>query len=239
MNRILLEEQASAYKLDSRDPRFEHVRGVLRMRVGDSFDVGVINGPAGKARVEALDKDSLSISVDWGSPPPPPPPVDLIVGMCRPATARKILATVPTLGVMRVIFVPSSRSDPAYRKSSLWESGEWRARLIEGVEQAFDTHLPELILPESLEEGLQLVAGVDKRLALDVYEAKEPLSKCALGPDEPVALAIGPERGWSGRDRRLLREAGFTMVSLSERVLRIETAVVAGLTLLHANAGRY
>jgi 16S rRNA U1498 N3-methylase RsmE len=99
MNRILFEKQEATYTLDPRDPRFDHVRGVLRMRIGDSFDVGVVNGPVGKATILSLRTDSLMVAVDWKERPPLPPDIHLLIGMCRPATVRKILTTAPTLGI--------------------------------------------------------------------------------------------------------------------------------------------
>jgi RsmE family RNA methyltransferase len=238
MNRILFEEKAARYSLDPRDKRFEHVRGVLRMGVGDSFDVGCVNGPVGKATVRSLDAESLDIDVEWGDVPPKPPPVHLLVGMCRPATARKILVTAPTLGVRELSFVPCTRSDPAYEKSGLWTSGEWRARLIEGVEQAFDTQLPELLLPDSLDAAVKRVPARAHKLALDVYEETDSLSAVMIEPGRPVCLAIGPERGWAKPDRDRLRAAGFTLVSLGTRVMRVETAVTAGLALVLAKMGQ-
>ena len=47
-------------------------------------------------------------------------------------------------------------------------------------------------------------------------------------------LALGPERGWSARDRDALRSAGFTLVHLGQRVLRLETAVVAATAIVKA-----
>lgn len=238
MNRILFEERAPAYVLDPKDPRFEHVRGVLRMKAGDCFDVGVINGPVGKARISGLSEAGLSVDVEWGSRPELPPAIHLLVGMCRPATARKILTTGPTLGLRELTFTPCGRSDPAYARASLWQAGEWRVRLIEGVEQAFDTYLPPLHLPASLAAALARLPAGASRLALDVYEGSQPLSAAAIQAGGPVVLAVGPERGWNATDRALLREAGFRMVALNERVLRVETAVVVGLALLLNRLGR-
>lgn len=232
MNRILFEDRASAYCLDPGDPRFDHVRGVLRMKQGDSFDVGVVNGPVGKARIVRLSGSEMRVDVEWGARPECPPPVHLLIGMCRPATARKILTTAPTIGVRELVFSPSGRSDPAYARSSLWKDEEWRARLIEGAEQSFDTYLPPLHLPESLEESFACLPDGGMRLALDVYEGETRLSDVSFQSEQPVTLAIGPERGWNAADRTALREAGFQLVSLNERVLRVETAVVTGLTLV-------
>ena len=237
MNRILFEEKAARYLLDAQDNRFDHVRGVLRMGKGDSFDVGCLNGPVGKATVLSLDATGLEIEVEWGELPPQPPAVHLVVGMCRPATARKILTTAPTLGVRSLTFVPGARSDPAYAKSRLWTSGEWRSRLIEGVEQAFDTWLPAMHLPDSLQTACTEIPPGARRLALDVYEGIGSLSETNLMPDSPVCLAIGPERGWAKPDRDLLRAHDFELVSLGSRVLRVETAVTAGLALVLGNTG--
>lgn len=236
MNRILFETEASVYTLDARDPRFEHVRGVLRLRVGDAFDVGVVNGRAGKAVVEDLGERAMKVRVDWGEHPPGPPPVHLLVGLCRPATARKILTTVPTLGVRELLFVASGRSDPAYGRSRLWRDGEWRERLIEGVEQGFGTFLPELHRLASLQEAVARLPVGGDRLALDVYEGTASLS-ASVPATGPVVVAVGPERGWNGADRKVLRQGGFALVSAGRGVLRVETAVVVGLTAVLGGLG--
>jgi len=239
MNRILFESKANQYQLNRSDKRFEHVRGVLRMGVGDMFDVGVVNGPAGKATITSVEEAYLHVGVKWGDCPPPPPPVHLLVGLCRPATARKILTTAPTLGVRELTFASTGRSDPAYAKASLWTGDEWRLRVLEGVEQAFDTYLPPVHLADSLSNAVTTLPKAGKRLMLDVYEGTRPLSSISLDPPGPVCLAIGPERGWNKNDRDELLDNGFELVSLNERVLRVETAVTVGLTLLLARLGVY
>jgi RsmE family RNA methyltransferase len=238
MNRILFERQSPRYVLDPRDPRFEHVRGVLRLKVGDGFDAGVINGPVGRATITAIEPEALRIEVEWGQIPPPPPPVDLLIGLCRPATVRKILATAPTLGVRTITFFMAQRSDPAYARSALWRDGEWRRHAIEGAEQAFDTRLPEVRLAGGEDALDSRLPPAGLRLAMDVYEGAGPLSAVRFAPDNPVALAIGPERGWGPADRQGLRRHRFQMVSAGTRVMRVETAVVAGLTLVLAGIGR-
>jgi RsmE family RNA methyltransferase len=239
VNRILFERRDSAYCLDQRDPRFEHVRGVLRMKEGDSFDVGVVNGPVGKATITALDDHEMRVAVEWGKPPPPPPPVHLLVGMCRPATARKILRTAPALGVREIRFAATARSDPAYARASLWKGGEWRSRVIEGVEQAFDTHVPPVHVDAALEDAIAALPDPSTRLALDVYEGTGRLSAMEIPAGSAVCLAVGPERGWDARDRPVLKDNGFQLVSLNDRVLRVETAVTAGLTLLLQRMGEF
>jgi 16S rRNA (uracil1498-N3)-methyltransferase len=52
-----------------------------------------------------------------------------------------------------------------------------------------------------------------------------------------LVLAIGPEGGWSPRDRELLRAAGFEGMRLGPRILRTETAGIAAIAVLQSRLG--
>jgi RsmE family RNA methyltransferase len=52
-----------------------------------------------------------------------------------------------------------------------------------------------------------------------------------------ITVAVGPERGWSGRERELLEKAGFQRLSLGKRALRTETACVAAAILAMEKIG--
>ena len=52
----------------------------------------------------------------------------------------------------------------------------------------------------------------------------------------PIAIALGPERGWSAAERSLLRAGGFELAHLGARVLRTETAAVAAISIAKARA---
>ncbi|MGA8011395.1 MAG: RsmE family RNA methyltransferase, partial [Candidatus Acidiferrales bacterium] len=47
-----------------------------------------------------------------------------------------------------------------------------------------------------------------------------------------VALAIGPEGGWTDGEIASARAAGFLEASLGENILRTETAVLASMAIL-------
>ncbi|MEJ5189715.1 MAG: RsmE family RNA methyltransferase [Breznakiellaceae bacterium] len=44
-------------------------------------------------------------------------------------------------------------------------------------------------------------------------------------------MVIGPERGWSSRERLLLDQSGFIRCSMGERALRTETAALVAASL--------
>jgi 16S rRNA (uracil1498-N3)-methyltransferase len=246
VNLILFEPAEITAPLPRRDPRAAHILDVLRRNVGDTFDAGLVNGPRGKATLASLDDNALALTFVWGPPPLPLDPITLVIGLPRPQTARDILRDATALGVAALHFVATEKSEPSYARSTLWSSGEWRRHLLDGAQQAFDTRLPAVTHGRTLAATLaalpysehgRATAVPATRLALDHYEAPAPLSQSNLMGCFPVAIAIGPERGWSAGDRAALRAHGFALVHLGPRVLRTETACIAALEVIRSKLG--
>ena len=242
MNLLLFTRAELDRPLPRDDRRAVHLVRVLRRRAGDTFDAGLVNGPRGKGTLAAIGPEALTLSFTWGAEPPPLDSLVLIIGLPRPQTARDILRDATSLGVAAMHFVATDKSEPSYARSLLWASDEWRRHLLAGAEQAFDTRLPEVTHGCPLMEVIGRLSGGSARVALDNYEASTPLSQhtaeagCPANPgcSPVVALAVGPERGWSAAERGLLRGAGFVLAHLGSRVLRTETAVTAAVALLKA-----
>jgi RsmE family RNA methyltransferase len=232
LNLILFEPGEIGAPLPRADPRAVHLEKILRRAEGDFFDAGIVNGPRGKGRVLSIGTSGIAFTFEALTDPAPAEPIDLLVALPRPQTARKILCEATTLGVASIRFFQSEKGEPGYVSSTLWTSGEWRRHLLGGAAQAFDTRVPRVEHAARLED---CIAGLDPnsgRIALDNYEATRRMSPSGLR--FPLALAFGPERGWSASERSLLRERGFELAHLGTRVLRTETAVVAALALAKA-----
>jgi 16S rRNA (uracil1498-N3)-methyltransferase len=236
MNIVLFEATETSQPLPRSDRRAQHVINILRCGPGDVFDAGIIDGPRGKATLVSIDAESLQLDFVWGEAPPPLDPIRLIVGLPRPQTARKILEQATTLGVQAMHFVVSDRGERSYAGSRLWTTDEWRQHLIDGAAQAFSTRLPLVSSGRTLRDVVDELPPDACRLALDNYEAGSSLSQAAI--TVPVTVALGPERGWSTKERGLLRSAGFKMVHVGDRVLRVETACVVALALVKAKLDR-
>ena len=69
----------------------------------------------------------------------------------------------------------------------------------------------------------------------------DPEAPASIGampaPGGACVLAVGPEGGWSPRDRAQLEAAGFTGLRLGPRILRTETAGIAAIAALQARFG--
>ncbi|MGJ3244292.1 MAG: 16S rRNA (uracil(1498)-N(3))-methyltransferase [Opitutales bacterium] len=241
MNLILLEpdEARDAIRLTAGDPRAVHLRTVLKVRPGDRLDVGLRDGPRGAAQVTGLDPDgAVQLAVTWQTVPPPPlAPVDLLVAYCRPQAARRILQQAAALGVARLIWFPTDRSEPGYATSPLWSTDEWRKRVDDGIIQAFATTGP--VVRHSADRAGAVAQAARPLYVLDNYEGSAGLDAAvaARGRLQACALAVGGERGWSQAEREAFQREGGLLVHLGERVLRTDTAVVAGLAVLQAAQG--
>lgn len=237
MNLVLFAADELASPLPRADARARHLLEILHRAPGDEFDAGLINGPRGKGRIATVREDALELTFTWTEPPAPPDAITLLIGLPRPQTARDILRDATTLGVSAIHFVATEKTEPSYAQSTLWRDGEWRRHALAGAAQAFSTQIPEVTATHALATALALLPSDATRLALDNYEASRALGECSATRHKPLALALGPERGWGPRDRTDLRAANFELVHLGSRVLRLETAVIAALTLAKAARG--
>ena len=243
MNIILFEAHETGKPLPRRDPRTLHLLKVLRKKPGDLFDAGVLGGCLGQGRIDALDPDgALWFSLDLREAPPPRLPIRVAVGFPRPIQLRRILRDLSNLGVAAVDLLETDLGEKSYRDTKLLTGGGARAAMVEGAVQARDTGLPGLAVYPSLDVWLAEkpwaasagTLGETGPLLAAADNVRPEGSPAALPRTKGGAvLAIGPERGWSGRERNLFEAAGFIRFSLGRRALRTETACTAAVVLAH------
>lgn len=235
MNIILFENDSENQILPKSDGRAQHILKVLKCQVGDSFHAGVINGPFGQGTLTAINTKALTFQFTWTKEPEPPSQIHFIIGLPRPQTARKILNTLSTLGAETLHFVQTDKSDRNYTNSKLWLTNEWSRHLIDGAQQGFTTTLPKVSWDLSLYKTIKTQSANITKIALDNYEGITSLGQTDL--KLPLTLAIGPEQGWSDRDRELLTRHGFHLAHLGQRVLRVETACVSVFSIAKSKLG--
>jgi RsmE family RNA methyltransferase len=235
VNLILFEEDERDCPLQKRDPRAIHLIKTLRKKAGDEFDAGILDGKRGKGRITRIfDDGRLLFSLNLTEFPPPRLPLTVAVGFPRPIQTRRLLRDLSSMGVSAVHLVCCELSDKNYLKTTLLEDGGARAALIEGASQSRDTTLPQIAVFSSLKKWLE-DGGLNaypkaNRIACDNVEPEGIFGAVRGGC--PAALAIGPERGWSDRERPQFESAGFKRLSLGCRALRTETACIAAVAAL-------
>ncbi len=239
MNLMLITEAESREGLRPDDVRSRHLLKTLNAHIGTTVHVGIRNGRRGIATLLTTEP-RVTFGIRWENTVQQPLPLDVLVGLPRPQSARKVLHDLASLGARRILFFKPAKGDPAYATSSLWSTDEWRELIEKGAEQACSSLIPEVIHSASLAEALALATSAGVRVALDPYEAEGPLGPQPLRAGATLAaLAIGPERGWDAAEREALRGAGWMLRHLGDRVLRVETACVVGGGLLLAQLGAW
>lgn len=229
MNLILLfpGDFAGEQAVILRDNRLEHIRNVLQAEPGASLRVGLINGLMGKGLITAMTPTQVELRVELSEPPPAPSPVTLLLAMPRPKSFRRIIQAATTMGVKRIALFGAYRVEKSYWNSPWLERAELWRQLVLGLEQARDTVLPEVTLHPLFKPFLEdvvpsLTEGARRWVAHPGVGALSPSSV-----RERVALAIGPEGGFTEFELGLLSAHGFEGISLGPRILRTEQAVPA------------
>lgn len=234
MNLLLLEEAdfIGPDRVVLSDRRLTHMQQVHRSAVGDSLRVGRIGGLMGTAQVLRLEAHEAELQVTLDQPAPVKLPLTLVLALPRPKMLRRVLQTIASMGVPRVVLVNSYRVEKSFWQTPFLEPEAIREQLILGLEQARDTVLPEVIIEKRFKPFVEdrLPAMTEGTLGLIGHPGNYPA--CPRGLDEPVTLAIGPEGGWIPYEVELLTKAGLQPVQLGARILRVETAVTALLARL-------
>jgi len=235
MNMILL--QPDDFRDDGlavlSDERARHIRKVLKAEPGKVLRVGVLDGPLGKGMVLAVDQHTVSLQCVLEEVPPKPR-IDLLLAMPRPKVMKRLWAQLAALGLGRIVLVNADKVERYYFDSHVLEPDFYNARLIEGLQQARCTHLPEVLARQRfkpfVEDELDGLFPDSLRLLADPSgEKRIPDLKLDA---RRVLLAIGPEGGWTDYELSKLQEHGFELFRMGSRILRTDTACIGLLSTL-------
>lgn len=236
MNLILIrpEEMAPNQSVRLTDERAEHIRTVLRAEPGKALRVGLLNGPFGTGTVEERTGEMVTLACEWESNAPPRPPVDLLLAMPRPKVLKRLWAQLAALGVGRIILTNAEKVERFYFDTHVLEPDFYNKRLMEGLQQARDTRLPEVTVVKQLKPFLEMehFPDIGTKLIADPSGTKK-LFQCLenAGPGRAL-LAIGPEGGWTPYELEMFRANGFEVFGLGPRILRTDTACIGLISML-------
>ena len=236
MNMILFDSYPSYGLIPAQDERAKHIVEILKLKPGDNFRMGIINQSEGQATVEEITQDGVTISYKPLSKPELYP-VTLLCAQVRPICMKRILREAVSLGVERILLTGSDTGEKSYLSSNLYKTDEYKEYLLDGAMQACHAGLPEVLFTNTVDGALKQLSeniGVEgdevSLIILDNVVGAVALSKSEV--KKRAVLAIGPERGWSQRERNLFMAHGFKPMLLGSRVLRTETACSTGVAVL-------
>ena len=245
MNICLFEKSEISKPLSFDDERGEHLLKILHKKQGDDFTAGIIGGQSGVAKITRVDDSERLIYFDFAPTGDGKPlnPLKMIIGFPRPIQLKRLLRDIAALGVSEVHLTGTELGEKSYMKSDLAQPQAAWNLLREGTVQAGSTHVPAVFVHKSLSECLKntvvpepVEGPKDYRLiCLDNVNPACPLGEVQFSVDVPVIAAIGSERGWTDKERKLLEQAGFIRCGMGSRIMRTETAAtVAGAIILNS-----
>lgn len=244
MNLILIQpnEMNDGDRVHLSGERAEHIRGVLCATPGKPLRIGLLNGPKGTGTVEELRGKDVVLSCTFETENPPRPAVDLLLALPRPKVMKRLWAQLAALGVGRIILTNAEKVERCYFDSHVLEPDFYTARLIEGLQQAGDTILPDVRIIRQLKPFLEdeldsVFPNIGKRFLADP-SGTQNLFQCLEKPGEKrpmsgkILLAVGPEGGWTPYELEMFAACGFQTFHAGPRILRTDTACVALLSTL-------
>jgi 16S rRNA (uracil1498-N3)-methyltransferase len=223
-------------------PAAHHLARVLRAQPGDLYELS-----DGKtlclARVEAVERDRVDFSVvEPIAARLPRVDAVLLVSVVKFDRFEWALEKATELGAAAIVPLAAARSEKALLAAAPKRAARWEKILFESAQQARCLLPPELRALAAPREAfaaeqspLRIVLSerVGDPTLKTVLDARASRAAAEAPSPARIALAIGPEGGWTDDEFAFAEGAGFAPASLGNHILRTETAVVAGLAAAH------
>jgi 16S rRNA (uracil1498-N3)-methyltransferase len=209
----------------------QHLARVLRARIGQQFDI-VADGRLRSGRVVSIDNNRVEFELGDELPSAALPSIILLLAIFRFDRMEWAIEKVTELGVVRVVPLIAERSDAHLATAAEKRVERWRRIAREASQQSRREAPPEIAAPTRLPEAMSVAA--ERRVVLSEAEDQVSLKQVAAGWKPPLALAIGPEGGWTADEEQAFRTNGWVAASLGPTILRVETAAIAAVSIVLA-----
>lgn len=211
-----------------------HLARVLRLGVGARVEIFDGQGRDYEAEVVALEPEGARLRILRERPIQAESPLMLTLGiaLARAATFDQVVRQATEMGVTRLIPFYAARSLADLRGRQQSRLPRWQRLARETLKSCQRQRIPEITLPQSFAEVLQGPEAVK----IMFWEEKRTRSPATLLTTRPtpasVRLLIGPEGGFTRTEAEQAQAAGFELLGLGPRRLKVETATLAALAII-------
>lgn len=213
-----------------------HIKNVLRMRVGE--EISVSNGLDGReyrCGIAALEEERIVCELRFIKEDQVelPAEVYLFQGLPKGDKMELIVQKTVELGVCKIIPVAMKRCVTKLEdKKALSRVARWQGIAEAAAKQSRRGIIPEVLSVMSFPDAVKLASEMEVKLipyemAEDMEHTREIIG--SLKPGQRIAVFIGPEGGFEEAEIELAKSSGMEPVTLGRRILRTETA---GFTVL-------
>lgn len=213
-----------------------HIRNVLRMRPGEELSVSNgVDGREYRCHITDITEDAVRCELRFIKEEGVEllSRIYLLQGLPKADKMELIIQKAVELGVYQIVPVAAHRSVVRLdeRKAAARVS-RWQAIAEAAAKQSRRGVVPRVQQVMGLDQALAHVRDLPVKLipyelAEDMGKTREVLGK--LEPGQDIAVLIGPEGGFEGKEVESAVAAGAIPITLGRRILRTETA---GMTVL-------
>lgn len=220
-----------------------HLLRVLRSRPGDPVTVFDGCGRRAPARLVAAGRGGLArLRLDLAAAETqPPPPVRIILAQALPKhnLMDGIVQKAVELGAAAVLPLLTERvvaAGDAARQAA--KTARWRKIAREAARQCGVDWIPEVRTPAALPALSAEIRACHRCFIGALTPGAAPFRQAAAAarpapPGAALMIVIGPEGDLAPSEIEQLQSAGGIPVSFGAAVLRVETAALYGLSLMH------
>lgn len=222
---------------------YKHIFVVCRRSQGDQFELLNSEGKIYLVEVKKLEKNSAEVVVlsERKTAPLPTPHIELALAFPKPQVFERVVEKAVELGVKKIIPLASDFS--FFKSREKIDLKRTRALKIvrQACQQSGRTEMLDLGLAQSLEDYVDQISNDPEILnKYFFYESGvDEESNLDIAPRDGgrIVLLVGPEGGFSEGEASKVLDKQFQMIYLGAQVLRVETACVAGISILKSKWG--
>lgn len=222
---------------------FHHAVNVLRLRVGDAFEIFDGHGHAARAQLSHIEKKSARAHAVAALNQTVESPLSITLAQCLSASDKMdwTIEKAVELGVTRVVPLFSNKSQiklSLERAAKKYE--HWQRIVHAACAQSGRNFLPALAQAQSIKTFLAEQKNNDAyKLLLHPASAVPFKSLKPPAAQQNITILIGPEAGFDASEVANAADAGFISTLLGPRVLRTESAGLATIAALQTMWGDF
>lgn len=217
----------------------DHLSRVLRVRVGQEFEIATATSVR-RGRVTAVSPGRVEFDLGAEVVSSQDVQITLLLSVFKFDRMEWAIEKCTELGVARIVPVIARRTDARLAAAAGKRAERWRRIALQASEQSRRAAPPAISNPTKLKEAAGI--GSEFRIVLseserqdsikDILDAQLAASSRAPESQRSIALAIGPEGGWTPDELKLLQTTGWLSASLGNTILRAETAAIAATAIV-------
>lgn len=212
-------------------PNANHLFRVLRVKVGQEFDVAA-DGVLRSAKVVFASHDQVEFELGAQVESAALPQIAVYLSIFKFDRLEWALEKLTELGASHIVPMIAQRTEEHLAKAAAKRVERWRKIAREASQQARRVAPPEIAEPVALKKAIEQEQG--SRIVLSEVEETVSLKAALNSCKPPLTLAFGPEGGWSETELELFKAAGWKPASLGHTILRAETAAIAAVAVAMA-----